>query len=165
MQYRTKAMLLVGSLLFSSCATFGKRTVNQTEIPSQRLLEEFSDSIDSYFSRLERTRNYYLERLKEHNSDVVFVRLSALVINIGNRLESLNKARSFLNFHYFPNPNEDYAQNVLRRINIEDVARGFIATSRYSLFDEGDLNYLDPRIVDQTLEWRNNSDILENYTR
>ena len=153
---KLKSLILATGLTAMACSPNPNfmpiSPIVENRVPSQ-LLSELSDSVNLYSTRLEKM----ISNLEITNS------LSFTIsVHLGARLNSLNTVRYFLdNYKSSLNPNVDDVTNNLRAMNIEDVARSFLATSSYSFY----LNPLDPATKEGTLEWIDNALILGSYVR
>jgi hypothetical protein len=164
---KLKILLLAGMLTLPSCTPLSliKKGIESPReyFPSEqhvspKILQELSDSINSYSGRLRESRKFYsnqLDQISDTASANVprFPQESWLLYNVNSRLQSLGRVRSWLD--NFDNP----PLNEIEKARIEIAAEQFIKTSNYA-----DVNPMtsDLELVRQTGTWGSNADIIRS---
>ena len=163
---RKKTLLLACGLALSACAPALQSRNSAEELSyepvSSELLQELSDSIDSYTARLETSRDFYSGILNQVSDTAsanapLFPIESVLAFHAGDRLRSLGKVKEFLQFYdTTQSSKEGFLASEIEKARIEITAEQFIRTSNYANIEGGTLSELS----DQTGDWSNLSRIL-----
>ncbi|HEA46324.1 MAG TPA: hypothetical protein ENH99_00920 [Candidatus Pacearchaeota archaeon] len=156
-----KPLLLAGALTLFACAPAIQQGTPSPENGrvSPELLQELSDSVDSYTPRLETERDAYLERLAETSATTDSLGISLpsgepfFVLQSRMRLEALEKVRTWLG-NYDGSP-----LNNLEKEKVRMVAEYFLGTSNHA--DVGS-TLSDLEMMRQTGTWRTYAGILES---